>query len=335
LTQPLIVRLPDDGGQMRVTAEGLPRFQPDPILDRRIIENEGGGALALIEDAELRATGRLTLQPLDSEIYCQPMGKMVLNSAALPALSIQGTCALVAALISQAESGGLAHLVCHLPADALAERYALERQGFLLMDSSVQYRWVATDLAIEELPLLWKVRRSGGDTLRVPKFGIAFRSARRDDIDQLENLARATFTTDTRSRYVNDSRLDRDSTGALYARWVRNAIEGSFGDFTAVAVVEEQPVGFQIFRLDPDDRTKGWMGIGAVRPEWRGRAIFTGLLAAIFRWCVEHGVTTAAGRTLVQNTNMHPSCRAFGGMQETIVHGFHCWLGAAPVSEPK
>jgi dTDP-4-amino-4,6-dideoxy-D-galactose acyltransferase len=309
----------------------------------RILQHEEGLCLGAFRNGSIEGLACLMRAAFDSSVYQLEMGEVssFLAHENRREATLHGS--LLRCILRSASKLGIEHLSCRIPVDDVAARHALELAGFLLMDTSVEYSWNPTLIEISESEHSLNVRTpatSPGSSFRILKLGVTYRPSRSEDLPALEEIARRSFTQDTLSRYSVDPALPLERTGNFYARWINNAVRGSFGDLVMVACAGERPVGFQAFRREAEFSEllgvpAGSMGIGAIDPNFRGGGIFPGLMATVLAWCGREGIRLARGRTLVNNFRMHRTCAATGGTIRACFHSFHRTLGRAAKREPR
>ncbi len=149
--------------------------------------------------------------------------------------------------------------------DALdaATMLALQRSGFVYMDTTMRY---AFDLLASAPPPI--------------QSSVVLREAREGDLDSLMEIA-ATYTE---NRFHYDPRIPRDKADEMYRIWIRNSLRGD-ADWTVVAELDGKPVGFTTNKNHPELVTErgGWVGemvFSAVSPVARGRDVYTSMIHA-------------------------------------------------------
>jgi GNAT superfamily N-acetyltransferase len=220
------------------------------------------------------------------------------------------------------------HLACRTRVDDTPLTHALQRAGWLLMDTTLELGWELPRLRIEEGSSEFVVTDALQRTIRVPKGDAIVRTATAADAGPLERLARVAFTKHTLTRYSADPTLPIARTGELYAQWAGNACRGSFADVVGVAELAAGPVGFQTLKLDRafgEALAAGWadFGIGAMDPGMRGLGVFRAILCRVLAWCQDNQVRSARGRVLASNSAMLRTVLLAGATITTAFHTFH------------
>lgn len=309
--------------------ETLVKFETAELLEA--LAHGRGTVLAAYLGDSLKGIIHLQPSSFDSSVYGIKIGAIARFFAAERERDETLHSLLLTRLFDVGRELGIEHLTCKIAVSDVAARHALERNRFLLMDTSVEYSWKTSAIRVEESEHSLSLQTSAGlssGPIKILKLGASFRPCTPADLPELERIARQSFTQDTLSHYAVDPLLPLEKTGDFYAQWVRNAALGQFGDLLLVACLGERLVGFQAFRREHrfseiTGIATGSMGIGAVDPEYRGGGIFPGLMVCVLRWCNEAGIHLARGTTLVNNFRMHRTCVATGSIIRNCYHSFH------------
>lgn len=280
---------------------------------------EAGRVLLVTRGDRVTALMALARHPFESAIFGIPVARsgfaFVVPSG--DAGTDDAADALLEAAVSSCAAWGCPHLSLLVPGDDAPLTRAAVRRGWLLADSTLDFTWDVEREAV----------RTGRCT-----DDVVVRAGGPDDAPVLSEMARVTYTTSIRTRYLNDPRLPAEATGRLYAEWARRACEGSFADRVAVAEVDGRIVGFDMVKLDPDLSDAlgvgvGRKGIAAVDPAARGRGITSCMEAFLNRWQREQGGRFNSGRVLFNNIAMQHALAKVGGVVTAAFHTFHGWLG--------
>src|SRR3989344_871698 len=157
--------------------------------------------------------------------------------------------------------GGRALLYAKVPVDDVAASNLLARNGWQLVDTSVQLE--------KNFSLPYDFRRSK----------VRFRLALPRDEEPVATIARTSFSC---SRWHRDALIESARADALKEAWVRNFWRGQRGTHMVVAEIDGALVGFhQIVKQE----SVLLVDLIAVDAEYRGRDIGTGLLAYAERHC--------------------------------------------------
>lgn len=263
--------------------------------------------------------GGLALKPqaFETEIFGIPVARSGF-AFVTPSAGDEGpevTDALLRAGLDACRDAGFAHWSLLVPADDAELTQGAVRRGWLLADSTLDFTW--------------DLEREGTLRGRCAE-EVSVRMSRPEDTEVLSRMARTTYTTSIRTRYLADPHLPAEDTGRLYAQWAERACQGSFADVVAVAEVEGRIAGFDMLKLDAD--LSGLLGVGvgrkgiaAVEPWARGRGITSCMEAFLNRWHRENGGRFNSGRVLFNNIPMQHALRKVGGVVTAAFHTFHAW----------
>lgn len=195
--------------------------------------------------------------------------------------------------------------------------HALERNGFLLMDTAV-------DVVRDRLPADAKLRV----TTAQPE-GFILRLATADDIAALRNLASRAFAHHF-GRFHSDPRIGRERATGVYAAWIAACVEG-WADFVFLA--EEAATGtlagFSAWKKPSEqalalDLALAHYSIGAVSPDFSGRGLFKSLTLA---GTEALGPDVAIeGPTHLHNLAVQRGYLALGWKIVDSRHTFHAWI---------
>jgi GNAT superfamily N-acetyltransferase len=198
-------------------------------------------------------------------------------------------------------------LIARCPASDLRAVQAMEREGFLLMDTLVHYGRDLVDVPIPaENPLL-QVR--------------AFLPGEEDDVAKVAVQAFRGYL----GHYHADERLDRRQCDEVYTSWaLRSCLSRDVADEVLVASLGESIAGFLTMNMASPEEGHGILF--AVAPSFRGRGVSSALMIAGLRWCLEKG---AARMTIPTQVNNVPSqkvwCR-LGFEPGFAQYTFHKWF---------
>jgi ribosomal protein S18 acetylase RimI-like enzyme len=223
---------------------------------------------------------------------------------------------LLAGVIERAAAEGTEYLSCKVHADDAPAIHALERQGFLLMDTLLDY---VCDLAGE-----------GAVGLAAPPLpqGAVLRPAEESDRDELMAVARACFR-DYFGRVHSDERIPRDRATRMYEQWIP-ASYGGWADWMLVAELDGRIAGYSIWRRPQalEERLGiplGHYSIGAVHPDFSGRGLFRALTGAGMR-LFDGLARYLEGPTHAANLPVQRAYARLGWRIGDVRHSFHRWL---------
>jgi GNAT superfamily N-acetyltransferase len=224
---------------------------------------------------------------------------------------------LVERAVAHARKTGYEFLSCKAHTNDMAVVHALERAGFLLVDTLLDF---VVDLSLPEAlrppPVL-----AAGTTLRI---------ADPSDRDELVSVASSSFATHS-GRFQSDPRIEPDRGREIYEQWIQACLDG-WADWVVVADVDGRIAGYSAWKRPSDPETRhriglGHYSIGAVHPDFAGRGIFralthrgTTMLAGL--------ATAIEGPTQVNNHLVQKAYQTLGWRVADARHSFHRWLDA-------
>ncbi len=197
-------------------------------------------------------------------------------------------------------------LIARCPTRDLPAAQAMERNGFLLMDTLVYFR---RDLLKQPLP---------------ERAGIPIRPALVEDVDAVGEIARQAFRGYL-GHYHADPRLDRSACDDLYVDWARRSCsQPELADGMLVAEQDGVLVGFLTLKCLDQGTADG--RLYAVLPQAQGRGIGKDLLVEGMRWCREHGLQAMIISTQITNLASQVSWVRVGFTPHESFYTFHKWF---------
>lgn len=206
-------------------------------------------------------------------------------------------------------------IVCKTLSDDVDTIHALEGQGFLLMDTLLNYVW-----DLERDPLSTISRPPLEDAFVVRPAG--------DEVDELMALARAAFHGHF-GRYHSDQRISRRQATRIYEEWMRSSVEG-YADAILVAEIDGRIAGCSIWK-EPSDLERrmgfrlGHYSIGFVHPDFHRRGLFTALTYAGMDH-LKGVVDYIEGPTHINNYAVQRGYEKLRWRIHDARHSFHKWL---------
>ena len=279
-------------------------------------------ALCFQETRHGRISGIAALSPLpwESGIFGQPMASVrliVTGGAYVEATATYER--LLDRIDAAARANEVRHLSCRVPAGDSALVHAIERSGYRLMDSTLEYVWRPRAGRTEVPDRRWSIGPAGPAEAEV-----------------LAELARQSFTDRTCTRFGVDPHLSNERVGELYAQWTRLSCAGQFADVVMTATVEGRPVGFLTCKLEREftqtvGRSLATIGIGAIAPDQEGTGLFAALGNDTLSWCAEQPIQAVRSRIMIQHVASSWAALRTGARQAAAFHTFHRWLGDKPL----
>ena len=211
---------------------------------------------------------------------------------------------------------GIDCLLCKTCTDDTLSIHELERQGFLLMDTLLDY--------------VYDYRKSPFRVLPQPKPipGNSVRLADENDVGQLTTLARAAFGKHF-GRYNADERITRLQATQVYEEWINASFKG-WADWILVAEINKQIAGFSIWKKPSQLEQSlpvrlGHYSIGAVHPAYYGRGIFSTLTYEGMKM-FDGKVDCLEGPTHINNYPVQQTYTKLHWRIADARHSFHKWL---------
>jgi len=211
---------------------------------------------------------------------------------------------------------GVECLTCKVQARDTAAVCALERQGFLLMDTLVD--------------LVFDSSRTPLENIRLPKRPERLRTrlATPEDPPEILELAHQAFANYF-GRYHSDPKMPPGTGAKVYDQWVCSGFEG-WVDWTVVAEIDGKIVGYSMWKNASALETKHCVDIahcnfGAIHPNFSGRGVYTALKLAGMR-IAESFAKRFDLATHIANYPVHRGTAKLGWRIAGARHSFHKWL---------
>jgi ribosomal protein S18 acetylase RimI-like enzyme len=222
---------------------------------------------------------------------------------------------LVAEVVYRAGARDAAFLLCKTTTADTAIIHALESNGFLLMDTLLNFVYDCRASGLNHRPQ------------QLPK-GFLLRLATSSDIEPLVEVARASFANHF-GRFHTDPQIGHAAATTIYEEWIRSCANG-WADWIVVAMHGDRIAGYSAWKkptaLDQRHGIRlGHFSIGAVHPDFFGR----GLFGALTREGMEQLRSSADWIEAPTHIDNHATQRGFLRLGWRIVgaqHSFHKWL---------
>ncbi len=202
---------------------------------------------------------------------------------------------------------GVALLIARCLTSDLEVAHAMEREGFLLMDTLVHY---ARDLASTPIP---------GQTSNA-----VVRPIRPGEEESVTTVAAASFRGYS-GHYHADKRLDPAKCDEAYVSWAhRSCVSRDVADEVLVATLNDQVVGFLTLRVNSPEEAEGVLL--AVAPPVQGQGISSALMIHGMSWCLAQGATRMLISTQIANVASQRVWTRLGFEVSHAHHTFHKWF---------
>jgi len=201
------------------------------------------------------------------------------------------TAAALPSVISFCHRHAVVLLIARCPASDLRAAQAMEREGFLLMDTLLHY---GRDLLNAPIP---------ADSPVIP-----VRAALPGEEGDVAEVAAQAFRGYL-GHYHADERLDRGQCDEVYTSWaLRSCLSRDVADEVLVASLGDSIAGFLTLRMATPEEGQGILF--AVSPSARGCGVSSALMIGGMRWCLEKGASRMMIPTQINNMR---SQKVWGG----------------------
>lgn len=281
------------------------------------VRGAGRGAFVAHDGTEALGVVVCSRRSWESEVLDAPVGGLeyFIVDPARPKGS-EAAIELLSSVKDWALSAGFACVMCNVYCDDVLSTHALERSGFLMMDTVLDYVYHAKADPLQDI--------------RCPRLaeGAIIRPACGNDADRLASLARAAFRSHF-GRFHADERISTSTALNVYAEWMRSSLNG-YADQVLVAEIDGQLAGCSVWRNSSTSEARaglrvGHYSIGLVHPDYRGRGLFSALTYRGMQ-LYEGAVDFLEGPTHVNNL---PVQRAYANLRwrpNGGRHSFHLWF---------
>lgn len=289
------------------------------LEDIRDIRDDGGCVVIVAEKSRILGFAVLSRLPWDSAYFGKKMGSikyLVAHDGLSCTSEIHET--LLKKVVETANKFNMEYLLCQRSTADSAAIHALERGGFLLMDTMLDFTY-----NYEKTPL---------DKVTIPSCPEEFtlRLADKNDQGELMDLSKAAFQGHF-GRYHADSRVTDEQSTGVYEQWLKSSCEG-WADWIIVAQHQNRIAGYSVWKNPSEKEVKyaielGHYSIGAVGPAYQHRGLF-GLLTYEGMKIMEDHCRFLVGPTHVNNYGVQGGYAKLGWKICGGRHSFHKWLSS-------
>ncbi|MEP6585905.1 MAG: GNAT family N-acetyltransferase [Candidatus Udaeobacter sp.] len=224
---------------------------------------------------------------------------------------------LIAEIVRRIAAWNADLLLCKAMPSDTAIIHALESNGFLLMDTLLNFVFDC------------RTGRSNDCPQQVPE-GFVLRLATSSDVEPLAQVARSSFAGHF-GRFHADPQIGHAAATKIYEEWIRSCANG-WADWIVVAIHGDRIAGYSAWKkpAELDQRhgiRVGHFSIGAVHPDFFGRGLFT----ALTRAGMEQLCSSADWIEAPTHIDNYAAQRGFLRLGWRIVgaqQSFHKWLSA-------
>ena len=220
-------------------------------------------------------------------------------------------------VLQHAAGRGVDLLTCKVQPLQIAAIHALERHGFLLMDTLLDF--------------FFDFSRTPFDKISPPQRldGLHVRLANPDDLPELLALTETAFAKHF-GRYHVDPRMPAGTGAKVYQEWVRSSFSGA-ADWILIAEVNNRIVGYSVWKKASALEVKHSFDIArctlaGIHPDFFGRGLYTTLTFEGMRIADEFA-NHLDGPAHVSHYPVHRAMLKLGWKLAGVRHSFHKWIG--------
>jgi len=302
---------------LRYLADVLPQHLCDWWLEEVVAALEGHGGKDILAEVDGCPVGFCVIGdlPWESAILNKKMAA-VKHMAAMPGREhAEVVESLVSTALEWTRDSNYDFLLCKTYTDDFTTIHALERQGFLLVDTLLDF---VVDL--RRFP-------NALQTAVIPA-GMELRLAGPADLAGLVEVSRRAFAFHP-GRFHVDARLGPECSKTIYERWIESCLNG-WADWVVVAETAGKIAGYSAWKRPSKREMRhkldlGHYSIGAVHPDFHGQGLFSALTLRGTE-LLESLATRIEGPTHINNYGVHRGYIKLGWRIEDAHHSFHKWL---------
>ncbi len=221
-------------------------------------------------------------------------------------------------VIRHAASRGTECLTCKVQPLHFAAIHALERHGFLLMDTLQDFLFDFSCTPLESISIPKRVS------------GLRVRLAEPQDLAEVLALNEKAFATHF-GRYHSDSKLPPGTGTKVYNQWVLSSF-GGWADWILVAEIDDRIRGYSVWKKASALEEKhsfdiAHCNLAGIHPNFFGRGLYTALTIDAMRMaqCFAKHLDGAAH---ISSYPVHRAWLKLGWKIAGVRHSFHKWLQA-------
>jgi hypothetical protein len=220
-------------------------------------------------------------------------------------------------VLRHAASRGIDLLTCKVQPLQFAAIHALERHGFLLMDTLLDFFFDFSRTPFDKITPPQRL-----DRLHV-------RTTNPEDLPELLALTEIAFAKHF-GRYNADPKMPAGTGTKVYQEWVRSSFNGA-ADWILIAEVNGQIAGYSVWKKASALEVKHSFDIArctlaGIHPDFFGRSLYTTLTFEGMRIAHEFA-NHLDGPAHVSHYPVHRGMLKLGWKIAGVRHSFHKWLG--------
>jgi ribosomal protein S18 acetylase RimI-like enzyme len=223
---------------------------------------------------------------------------------------------LVNEVLRHAASRGIDLLTCKVQPLQIGAIHTLERHGFLLMDTLLDFFFDYSRTPFDKI----------GPPQRVD--GLHVRLATPEDLPELLTLTEIAFAKHF-GRYNSDPKMPAGTGTKVYQEWVRSSFEGA-ADWILIAEFNNRIAGYSVWKKASALEVKHSFDVArctlaAIHPEFFGRGLYTMLTFEGMR-IAQQFANHLDGPAHVSHYPVHRAMLKLGWKLAGVRHSFHKWL---------
>jgi hypothetical protein len=302
----------------------LPYFRRDQVeaywLDEIAWDLAHESSTAFASRAADRINGLVlyTDSPWDTKVVGEPVAIIKYLVGADDTQDSRVLDGLLEEVLQHAANRGIHCLMCKVQPLQFGAIHALERHGFLLMDTLLDFLFDFSSASFEKI------------APPQPLNGLRVRAANPEDLSELLALTEKAFANHF-GRYNADPEL-RPGTGTkVYQEWMRSSFCGS-ADSILIAEVDDKIAGYSVWKKASALETKHSFDIvhctlAGIHPNFFGRGLYTTLTFEGMRMAHKFA-SHLDGPAHVSHYPVHRAMLKLGWKITGVRHSFHKWLQA-------
>ena len=308
----------------RFTHKPLPHLsylKPDQIegywLDDIAQELNSESSTAFASHAEDGINGLVLCgdSPWDTKVIGEPVA-VIKYFAGTGAEDSRVLDQLLNEVLQHAASRGVRLLTCKVQPLQFAAIHALERHGFLLMDTLLDFFFDFSRTPFEKISPPQRLN------------GLHVRLANPEDLPGLLALTETAFAKHF-GRYNSDPKMPAGTGTKVYQEWVRSSFNGA-ADWILIAEVNNQIAGYSVWKKASALEVKHSFDIArctlaGIHPEFFGRGLYTMLTFEGMR-IAHQSANHLDGPAHVSHYPVHRAMLKLGWKIAGVRHSFHKWL---------
>src|SRR5215217_706409 len=223
---------------------------------------------------------------------------------------------LLAGVIHHAASRGIQLLTCKVQPFEIPATHALERHGFVLMDTLLDFHFDFSRVPFE--------------TISPPQRldGLDVRLAKQDDLPEVLWLTDKAFAKHF-GRYNADPNMPAGTGTRAYEQWARSSF-GGWADWVLIAEIKHRIVGYSVWKEASTLEVKHSFDIAhchlaGIHPDFFGKGLYT-VLTFEGMQMAQPLAKYLDGPAHVSNYAVHRAMLKLGWKLAGARHSFHKWL---------